>query len=337
MALQSDEADLVAAWRALAGQRAAPGWSSIPVGPPAGRFRAGVMHPGNAEALLVGFGQIRRPSLAQLPKGRGFAVTALEPGTDAARPYWLVLCREAAGSRELFARMAVDVVRAVSAADEAEEAAVFQLFLSRIRAWQNFMQRPDDGLLDRESQIGLIGELITLEEILNHLPDPVAVVDAWQGPLDGVQDFALGHGAIEVKATTSPTGFPAKISSLEQLDQTVRSPVILAAIRLNTLAAGLTLPGWIDRLRARLGVGPSRAPFENRLLQAGYSDGNQDAYTVAFGSGGAHLMVLDEAFPCLVRSTVPAAILRATYEIDLDQTSAQVIAWDEALRRVGAI
>ena len=115
MAPQSDETELKSAWAAMAAQHGAPGWSSIPIGAGGGRLRAGVRHPGNAEALLVGFGQIQQPQPGQLPRGRGFAVTAIEPGTDADRPHWFVLCREPAGSRELFERMAMDIVRTVSA------------------------------------------------------------------------------------------------------------------------------------------------------------------------------------------------------------------------------
>lgn len=336
MAPQSDETELVAAWSALARQTAAPGWTTIPVLSGTGRFRAGVRHPGNGEALLVGFGPISPPSAAQLPKGRGFAVTALESGKDPARPYWFVLSREPAGSRELFARMAVDVVRTVSSAPESAEATLFQTFLSRIRAWQNFMQRPEDGLLSLEAQIGLIGELIVLEQLVARLPDPLAAVDAWQGPLDGVQDFVLGHGAVEVKASTSASGFPAKISSLEQLDQMVRQPVVLAAVRLVLQDGGLPLPAWISRLRASLGPGSAALSlFENRLLQAGYLDAAADAYTAAFEHAGTRLLEIGPEFPCLVRSAVPLAILAAKYEIDLDLAASVSLGWDETLCRVG--
>ena len=335
MAPQSDETELKSAWAAMAAQHGAPGWSSIPIGAGGGRLRAGVRHPGNAEALLVGFGQIQQPQPGQLPRGRGFAVTAIEPGTDADRPHWFVLCREPAGSRELFERMAMDIVRTVSASIGGDERALFQIFLSRIRAWQSFMEKPEDGLLSLESQIGLIGELVTLEQLLGLLPDPVATVEAWRGPLDGVQDFFLGHGSIEVKATASPHGFPAKISSLEQLDQTVRSPVLLAAVRLTVQASGLTLPGWVDRLRSVLETGPARPLFENRLLQARYFDGNRDAYTVAFSHVATRLIELADDFPCLIRSLVHPAVLQAKYEVDLDLTRAVTVAWEEALQRVG--
>lgn len=335
MAPQSDEAELLAAWAALAGQSGAAGWSTITIASQHGRFRAAVGHPGNAEALFVGFGQIERPPAAQLPKGRGFVVAALEPGNDPARPYWFVLSREPAGSRELFERMALDVMRTVVSAQHAGERALFQIFLSRIRAWQNFMQRPEDGLLGLEEQIGLVGELVVLEHLLAALADPVATLESWQGPLDGVQDFVLGHGAVEVKATTSAYGFPARISSLEQLDQTVRSPVIVAAVRLSMQAVGLTLPGWIDRLRTILGSGAARPLFENRMLQAGYFDGNRSGYQAAFDHITTRLLELGPEFPGLFRSAVPAAILRATYEIDLDLTPALTVTWDEALHRVG--
>ena len=66
----------------------------------------------------------------------------------------------------------------------------------------------------------------------------INTLDAWQGPLNGLQDFFIGTGAIEVKATIAPQGFPAKISSLDQLDETQRQPLFLAGVR---LALGLAL------------------------------------------------------------------------------------------------
>lgn len=50
----------------------------------------------------------------------------------------------------------------------------------------------------------------------------------------------LGDGAIEVKATMSSAGFPVKIGSLEQLDDSVASPLFLAAMRFSRGEDGLT-------------------------------------------------------------------------------------------------
>ena len=336
MAPQNSEQELVAAWAALAGKAGAPGWTTIPVQSQTGRFRAGVRHPGNAEALLVGFRQITTPSVSQMPKGRGFAVAAIDGLADPSRPHWFVLSREQAGGRELFATMAADIVDclAVRAADDEER--LFQFFLSRIRAWQAFMQRPDDGLLTLEEQIGLIGELSILERLADSLGDPVAALDSWQGPLHGIQDFVVGHGAIEVKATISTNGFPARISSLEQLDRSVRSPVVLAAVRLALQAGGRSLPDWVDHLRATLGDGPAGLLLQDRLLHAGYLNSARAAYTTAFSLVETRLHNIDDAFPCLARSAVSPAIVRATYHLDLDLAPATGLSWDQVMNSTGA-
>jgi hypothetical protein len=81
--------------------------------------------------------------------------------------------------------------------------------------------------LSPESEIGLVGELTLLRVIIDAGVPPVTAIESWVGPFDGVQDFNLGTGSLEVKATLSMTGFPAKIGSLEQLDDFVRQPLFL--------------------------------------------------------------------------------------------------------------
>jgi len=335
MAARSSEAELVAAWSALAAQPAEPGWTTVAVAEGAGRFRAGVRHPDNAEALLVGFGQVARPAAAQLPKGRGFLVEGIAGLADPVWRTWFALSREPAGSRDLFAGMADDVIGTLSAAAPGPEATLLQTFLSRIRAWQTFMQRPDEGVLTLEAQIGLIGELVVLERLIELVRDPLPAVQAWEGPMDGTQDFSLGHGAIEVKATVSANGFPAKIASLEQLDQSVRSPVLIAAVRLALQDGALTLAGWIDRSREQIGVGAAAVLFEDRLLHAGYLDASREHYTTPFEHSATRLIGIAPDFPCLARSAVPPAILQAEYRLDLDQTAAPPVDWEDALQLVG--
>ena len=71
--------------------------------------------------------------------------------------------------------------------------------------------RQRDGVLGPEAEVGLVGELDVLDS--HARAGHAAATQPWRrgrGPSDGLQDFVLGTGAIEVKTTMSaPSGFPA--------------------------------------------------------------------------------------------------------------------------------
>lgn len=158
------------------------------------------------------------------------------------------------------------------------------------------------------------------------------------GPLDGIQDFELGTGALEVKATLSVTGFPAKIGSLEQLDNSTRQPLFVAGARLQQTNSGQSLPELIESTRL---VIKSEAEAERllseRLLAAGYFDAHADRYPRRFALVGIRVVEVCDDFPRLTSGTAPAGIMRAMYEIDLDKVQTEDVGIEEALRKMGAI
>lgn len=339
MALQSKGEELLAAWRALAGNPGAEGWSTIPVahGGPC-RLLAGRRFPGNEEALLVGFASVWVPPADQLPQGHGFLVSRAAFGEDGSNHIWIALCRQSAGSLDLFAMMADDVVSTLEGFRDADDERLFHIFLARIRAWQDFMRRGGNCVLGAEAEVGLFGELELLRDlVLAGLPATVAV-EAWQGPLDGVQDFALGTGAIEVKSTVSPNSFPATVGSLDQLDDSLTRPLFLAGVRLTLTATGRTLPEQVcelrDLIREELAALGS---FDSRLLHAGFLEAAAEHYTRRFSRAGGKVLQVSDDFPRLTRANVAIEIRRANYEIDLDLVTTRDVEIEHALRQLGVI
>lgn len=335
MAPQVEKDDLLAAWRALGGSKDAEGWRTIPValdGPC--RVFAGRHFPGNEEALLIAFTSAHIPLADQLPQGRGFLVSRADIGTKSS---CIALCRESAGNLSLFAMMALDIVATLSQTSGDEER-VLQVFLSRIRAWQEFMRRGSDSVLSAEAEIGLYGELVLLESLVLAGVSSIVAVDAWQGPLGRVHDFVFGTGAIEVKTTASQIGFPATIGSLEQLDDALLYPLYLAGVRLVLIDSGTTLTGKIDELRTLVADDYSALErFNTRLLHAGFLDQFADRYSRRFSVAGIRLLTIDQQFPRLIRPTVPTAVLQARYDIDLDVIPSADAALADALVHLGAV
>jgi hypothetical protein len=334
MVRPSDE--FVLAWNSLFGTGSETGWRTISIAP-SGRCRlsAGRRFPGNEEALLAGFSAASIPSAERLPQGQGFSVERVDPFDDGNT--WIALTRKASGSIELFLAMACDICGALDCEAGSDEYRLMRLFLGRVRAWQEFM-RKGGRALSAEAEIGLIGEL-TLLSIIIEVGVPAALaINSWVGPLGGIQDFELGTGALEVKATLSTAGFPAKIGSLEQLDDSIRRPLFIAGARLRQVADGMTLPDLVRALRTAInGDSEAERLMSERLLAAGYFDAHADLYPRRFETAGVRVVEVTEGFPRLTRGRVPIGILEAMYGIDLDGASSQDVGCVAALKRMGVL
>lgn len=332
MARASEE--FLLAWQSLPRLGATSGWQTIPVTAPSAGcvIRAGRRHPAGQEAVLAGFDKALLPASEKLPDGQGFAVerVAMDDGWT-----WLAITRSESGQFDLFVAMVCDVVGLLDATNLADQQTQMRLFVERVRAWQEFMRR---GLaaLGPEREIGLIGELTVLNGLLDEGLGCSSVIDAWKGPIDGEQDFELGMGAIEVKATVSQTGFPARIGSLQQLDDHIRQPLFLAGVKLRLHPDGFNLPSLVAQTRERLSEAPvSAAKFDRLLLDAGYYDGHASHYVRHFELGEIRICEVIGSFPRLTAGNVPAGVTAASYTIDLDRNDEAHLPLEQALLNLG--
>jgi hypothetical protein len=336
MARPSEE--FLLAWSSLSADETTPGWRAIAL-PPAGTVyvEAGRRSPDNAEAILLGFLSARLPPAEKLPEGQGFNVEHAD--SDGTCKLRLALTRRAAGSAELFGAMACDVIGALdeAAAAGATEQKLLRVFLGRVGAWQEFMRKGSQSL-SPESEIGLFGELTLLRAIIDAGVPLASAIESWVGPLDGVRDFEIGTGALEVKATLSATGFPARIGSLEQLDDSARQPLFIAGARLRQGEAGQNLPELVSEIRdVAAGEAEAVRLLSERLIAAGYFDAHADRYFRRFTLVDTRVVEVKEGFPRLTPGSVPLGITKATYEIDLEKAAGPSIPAAEALKKLGAL
>lgn len=329
--------EFTVAWAALSGLSGAEfGWRGISV-TPAGNCEllAARCFPGKEEALLARFPNARLGWAERLPEGKGFEVVRADPFGDG-KP-WLALSRKESGSIELFSEMVGDVAGAMDACALEGEAAILQTMLRRVRMWQQFMAR-GAGPLGPEAELGLAGELFFMGVLLDAGVSPEATLNGWVGPEDAPQDFLLGDGAIEVKATMSSSGFPVKIVSLEQLDDSVASPLFLAAVRFSGGDSGATLPEMVAEIAKRLNGDPGAiSSLRERLLATGFCVAHAGQYYRRFEPKEKRILSVSEGFPRLTPGVVPAGVTRALYEINLDHAGDFLCDLGVALAKLGAI
>jgi hypothetical protein len=336
MARPSDE--FLLAWSSLSGDQAMPGWHAIslsPAGPV--EVQAGRRSPTNAEAVLFYFPVAGLARNEKLPEGQGFFVERVDSAGD--KGLSLALTRHAAGSPELFASMVCDVVGALDevVAVGGAESKLLRVLIGRVIAWQHFMAR-GGSYLGPEAELGLVGELTFLATLLDLKVTPDIVLRGWVGPEDAPQDFLLGYGAVEVKATMSSSGFPVKIGSLEQLDDSLASPLFLAAFRFSPGEGGLTLPEIVAGVERCLEGEPGAIDlFRERLLASGYSEYHLSQYARKFELRERRILSVSEGFPRLTLGTVPIGVTRALYEINLDHAEVFLSDLDGALGLLGVV
>lgn len=331
MALLNEHEELLSAWKSLSRTaETTDGWRTIPIG--IGRCRAGVRFPAGEEALLTGF-RISAPAAADLPQGRGFSVSRVGDAPSAGFDVWFGVSRKPTASLEMFTLMAADLLASVSAAKGEEQRTYYQ-FLSRIRSWQQFMERQRDRRLSEEEELGLFGELSMVDRLLSCGVPPSVVMECWKGPANGLRDFMGETHDVEVKATISPNGFPARISSLEQLDDVAGRSVFLAALRFSLQDAAPSLPTMVEVIRQKAGD-QGRIGLERNLLLAGYDDAHASEYVRGFEPMDERVFRMEEAFPRLIRSTAPLAVRAAKYELDLDLVDIATVDLDEVFVAFG--
>lgn len=222
----------------------------------------------------------------------------------------LVLSLEDDARHDLFCTICADLVGSVvhAGADIALEH-----FLSRLDAWRRFLRDRNAGL-SRSETIGLMGELLLLERLLeissSHLK-------SWSAPGDGLHDFEHAGHALEVKTGLGPSA-QISVSRLDQLDTTGLRLLDLIHVRLIESSSGRSLQDLVDALKSQLKDSVSRHTLENAVIRRGLLPDDDSAR----GSPRVQLRSMDcysvsEGFPRLVRADVPVAITEASYTIDV--------------------
>lgn len=330
------ETEVLGVWRALSGNSLSEGWRSIEL-TAIGicRMRAARHSPGNEEAVLVGFANTKIAPVSQLPQGQGFRMERASLGELAGGYEWLAIVRQPVGNLELFAKMIADIAQMLQLSSDCSEETLYQRFIGRVRGWQEFMRKGRDGL-SAEAELGLVGELCFLRQLIGEGVLLFSAVGAWKGPQDGLHDFELGIGAVEIKSTMAVDGFPVRIASLDQLDDSQKSPLYLAAMRFANSDSGTTLPEQVAEIRRLLEPDSSSLRlFEQALLMADYLDMHEEVYIRRYLLGEMKIHLVDSSFPRLVPFNISSAIRRAQYELDLSLIDAEDHSVLEVVKQLG--
>lgn len=184
--------------------------------------------------------------------------------------------------------------------------------------WLRLFQQVSIRALSISVQKGLCGELMFLEDRIDCLGEQAAL-DAWTGPDGSDQDFIFADYWTEVKAV-SASADSVYISSLQQLDRTDKGYLIIYFLDTTTSHGMQTtsLNDLVNGIRQRLGTGRERDRFECKLAKYGYFDRDREKYKdKRYRFVERRFFSVTEAFPKLIRATVPSEVVSAKYELSI--------------------
>lgn len=191
---------------------------------------------------------------------------------------------------------------------------------SILTKWKDFFQADKDLLLSPERQQGLYGELLFLEECLEHIG--FSAIMHWAGSNDEVHDFYIAANAVEVKTTSKQAPYFATISSEYQLDNSdVPGRLFLRFYALRkSQSTGERLPVIISRIRERLISEQSALQqFNAKILKYGYMDEAEEHYTTGYYTREQYYFAVVEGFPRIIKKDVSLGVADLTYSVSIAQ------------------
>lgn len=228
----------------------------------------------------------------------------------------LVLTLEKQVDGDLFAGLCRTLASSLEHASDSTSS--LAIALAHIRRWKTFMSGRSEHLSAEEVR-GLFAELAFLLELLQERRSPMEAVDAWLGPDRSHQDFVFGNKAVEIKSLSGAERSTVRISSEDQLES-LNDGLFLRIYRLSNLAdaAGArSLNAIVSEVQERLYDSEAVEAFDRKLVSYGYAPlpgYDEPAFVI---SDVTTYSVVD-AFPRLIRSQLPAAITKVSYEIRLE-------------------
>lgn len=258
-------------------------WDLLETQPPSGeRLTVRLAMPRRRTDLFIGLDSSgRRHVLVQIPSGepselsertsRGIGVQTVEMKVDDGqlRTFVNVACLEPQGH----AALDVIVAEIADALDKGASIGRVALVQNVLGKWRRFWSGVSQGLLSREEQLGLFGELWFLSYWLGPSIGLSNAVGMWRGPLGARHDFEARMIGIEVKTSGRSDG-AHHINGLEQLEQPAGGALLLMSIAVRDEASATDcLPDIIEHIRQGLAEDYSAlSRFDSCLYAAGYMD-----------------------------------------------------------------
>lgn len=317
-------------------------WERLAAQPPAGEnLTTRLAFPRGRKDVFIGLDANGcRHLLVELPEheedelveraSRGISVVTrnLHVDADSTIRFIDIICLESPG----YAALDVVAVELADALDSGASIARASLVRNVLAKWRRFWSGTSHGLLSREQQVGLFGELWFFLHWLCPSIGAEIAIDRWRGPLGARHDFEAPKISVEVK-TTENAGGRHTIHGIEQLLEPQDGALFFFSLLVRDEGGAPDhLAGLVAQTREMLKpYHDARVSLDALLDEVGYKDEFEREYAkLRLRVRSESLLRVSENFPRLVPASfvndVPQNVLQVTYDIVVDASATWMVA-----------
>lgn len=211
----------------------------------------------------------------------------------------------------LFYKFCDDIVE--SCRDNSVVIDEMSFIVKRFDSWKKLFFNMKRELLSENEIMGLIGEIVFMQNDLKNNYDTENALNAWSGYDKTHKDFSIEKLWYEIK-TTKSNSLTIKISSVEQLDSDLDGFLVLFEMEkmsqeFNGYSLNNVIRAFINELNENL-----VDLFLEKLRACGYTyDDNYDKYVYRIVSKKVYLV--NDDFPRITKENLPNSIVKIEYEI----------------------
>lgn len=200
----------------------------------------------------------------------------------------------------------------------ADKSAGYQTIVNRFFQWKKMFVSSKNILLTEPEIMGLIGEILFLRGKLADRIGLSRALKSWSGQELTHKDFSYEDLWFEVKAIHLGAQ-TVKIPSLEQLASDIDGELIVYSLeKMSAAYSGVTLNKLIVETRNLFTHSEEQDSFMAKVALQGYE--YNDYYDdFVYEIGSCNHYAVTECFPRLTHQSLPDAIVKAAYELSLQE------------------
>ena len=218
----------------------------------------------------------------------------------------------------LFYKFCDDLIEQASAIKE--KGSGYTIIINRYFQWKKMFVNSKKQFLTEPEIMGLIGEISFLRGYLTECIGLSKALDSWSGQELTHKDFSFDNKWYEIKSISNGNQ-SVRISSIEQLESAYNGELVVYILeKMSESYSGITLNKLFEETCDLFDNVDERDRFRAKVYMQGYEyNSYYDGFVYEYK--GMLRYLVDADFPKLTHNLLPDAIIKASYEISLNDIS----------------
>lgn len=222
---------------------------------------------------------------------------------------------------KIFYYLCSNIINSCLKINNKETMTILQSISYTLKNWEIIFEKDNYKEISLSGRIGLLGELLVLKDIIFKNIDVITGLNSWRGADGDSQDFIYKKHALEIKTKLISSQKNMSIASLEQLDNENKEIYIILnylSVSNKDVKETLTLSSLIKSIVDKIENNSiEKDIFIGKLIRAGI-DFDKTNLEECYLLVNRLFLKVDDYFPKITKSMISSSILKAKYDINIE-------------------